>query len=304
MLFLLVMLGFVAILPVGACSNRGSRVFHQADGSDRALRPNDENIVKVSDLNIGIISYWSPSSADWDGIPPNSLVLINPQNGILELKSNNVVSDAPKWVALVERLKKKKVMVLGYVPTGYFDHVSCKDKPDCPTEARMRREVETYYKLMPSLDGIFYDETSPKEEDEAKADYDKEYDLLRSINNQKRITVFNVGWSSAKAVEATKAGEHLVLYESSPYEYHESGKQITEMTQKARKKGIIVWHLLHSVCSKEDMCSYVAKMAERGADYGFVTNIPEGDVTWNSIPSYWKEELAAFSAPDKQCAKK
>lgn len=298
-LFLLVILS-CAVAPISP----------QAHAPGPFSQPADKDAVKAPDIRIGIISYWELSSPAWDRIPANSLVLINPHDGILNSNDDKPVPDAAEWVQLFDRLKKKNVMVLGYVPTGYFDHVSCKKTPkqDCQTEPRIRRQVETYYKLIPSLAGIFYDETSPQPEAEATADYGKEYEMLRSINMPGRITVFNVGWSSDKAVDATKLGEHLVLYESSPYGYHEDEKQITATTLKARNRGITVWHLMHSVCSKEDMCSYVAKMAERGANYGYVTNIggdwQAGENTWGSLPPYWEEELAAFSAPGKPCDKK
>jgi hypothetical protein len=265
---------------------------------------------KDSEIQIGIISYWSLSSSAWDRVPDNSLVLINPADGILMAKSDKPVPDASEWVGLFERLKKKNVVVVGYVPTGYFDHVSCikKPKPKCQTEARMRRQVETYYRLIPTLPGIFFDETSP--EKIKSPNYDKEYELLRSINMPGRITVFNVGSPSSSAVKATKSGEHLVLFESSPEEYDEeaAAKSISELTREARNKGITVWHLIHSVPSAKAMCSYVVKMAERGAQYGYVTNIggdwENGDQTWNSLPPYWDEELSAFAEPTKPCVTK
>lgn len=309
-LALLVMLGCIASLPLGASSGAISPSFPQVTAPEPSLRPANQDTVKVAGLHIGIISYWCLSSTAWDRVPADSLVLINPEDGILKAKDDKAVPDSLEWAQLFERLKQKNVMVLGYVPTGYFDHVSCKKKPKpkCQTEARIRRQVETYYQLMPSLAGIFYDETSPKKE--KGADYDKEYELLRSINMSGRITVFNVGTASDKAVKATRKGEHLVLFESSPKEYDdkEQAKLIAALTREARDNGIIVWHLMHSVSSAEDMCAYVAKMAERGANYGYVTNIggdwENGDQTWNSLPPYWEEELAAFSAPGKPCAKK
>lgn len=299
---LLVLLGCVAASQERAGSSGISRVFHQADACERVLRPAEKDTADALGLRIGIISYWDLSSPAWDRVPPDSMVLINPESGILELNSDKVVSDSLKWVALFERLKKKHLKVLGYVPTGYFDHVSCKDKPNCATEARIRRQVATYYELMGALDGIFYDETSPKPEDEKTADYKKEYTLLRSINKKGRITVFNVGWASCKAVDATDKGEYLVLYESSAEGY--ADQKVSDVTHEARQRGIIVWHLLHSVGKTADMCSYVARMAQLGANYGYVTDVPEGELTWNSTPSYWGDELAAFLQPGKPCAKK
>lgn len=256
-----------------------------------------------SSPRIGIISYWQPSSPAWDRVPAQSVVLINPENGILEPGTNQPVSDLAEWVNLVARLKKNKIVVIGYVPTGYFDHETCKKAPapKCQTKDRIRLQVKTYYNRIPSLDGIFYDETSPKEG--VSADYKKEYKFLRSLNLKGRLTVFNVGTTSAEALAATEAREHLVLFENSGDEYDKSKAEVTDLTREARKKGVVVWHLLHTVTDKEKMCSYVAEMSQRGADYGYVTNIENGDQTWDSLPSYWDPELEAFSSLGSNCPK-
>src|SRR5260370_39078021 len=91
-LSLLVILGSVAALLLGASSGRISRVFHQAYASESASRPTKKDT--VSDLRIGIISYWHRTSlADWDSVPANSLGMINPDSGILDPTSDNVNSD-------------------------------------------------------------------------------------------------------------------------------------------------------------------------------------------------------------------
>lgn len=276
-----------------------------ARGSKSASRhaANGHSAVQSSGPRIGIISYWEPSSPAWDRVPAQSVVLINPQNGILEPGTNQPVSDLAEWVKLVGRLKKNKIVVIGYVPTGYFDHETCKKTPapKCQTKDRIRLQVKTYYKRIPSLDGIFYDETSPK--GGVSADYNKEYKFLRALNPTGRVTVFNVGTTSVKAVEATNAREHLVLFENSGDEYDKSKDEVTDLTRVARKKGIVVWHLLHTVTSEEKMCSYVAAIAQREADYGYITDIENGDKTWDSLPSYWDAELEAFSAPGNNCPK-
>lgn len=306
-LFLPVILSCTAIPPLGASSGATVPVFLQTQITKSVSHPTDKAATKGSDIRIGIISYWEASSAAWDRVPADSLVLINPNDGILETNGNQPVQNSSAWIQLVDRLRKKSIVVLGYVPTGYFDRGPCKkdSQPKCQPEARIRLQVKTYYQLIPSLAGIFYDETSPKEG--LPDDYNKEYGLLRSMNLPGRITVFNVGWPSDAAVKATRAGEHLVLYESSPYKYQKNADAITALTRSARDKNIIVWHLIHSAC-REDLRSYVAQMAERCANYGYVTNVggdwEAGENTWGSLPPYWDEELAAFSAAGKACAKK
>jgi hypothetical protein len=302
---LAVILGCVVALTEGASLSKIPGGFN-ARGSKSASRPAaaEHPTAQSSSPRIGIISYWQPSSPAWDRVPAQSVVLINPESGILEPGTDQPVSDLAEWVKLVARLKKNKIVVIGYVPTGYFDHETCKKTPapKCQTKDRIRLQVKTYYKRIPSLDGIFYDETSPKEG--VSADYKKEYKFLRSLNLKGRITVFNVGTTSAEALAATNAREHLVLFENSGDEYDKSKAEVIDLTREARKKGVVVWHLLHTVTAQEKMCSYVAEMAQRGADYGYVTNIENGDLTWDSLPSYWDAELEAFSAPGNNCLKK
>jgi hypothetical protein len=269
---------------------------------------------KGAAIQIGIISYWLLSNPGWRCVPPNTVLLINPRNGILQKGSNEPVETWKEWLALVKELKGKKVEVLGYVPTGYFDRsASCEDKDNkrCEPEERIRLQVKTYYELIPELDGIFYDETSPKEG--ISPDFEKEYSLLRSINKENKatgLTVFNVGAPEKKAVAAASSGEHVVLFESSPGEFkNQKAKIAAAISEAKRKEGgpVKVWLLVHSVSDKKKMRSHVTEMAALGADYGYVTNL-SGDWkkvnTWVSLPPYWEEELKAFSAASEPCPKK
>jgi hypothetical protein len=281
-------------------------------------------VAAAAGIRIGIISYWNLESPDWAKVPENSLVVINPDSGILEQKSKagkllpewETNKDAAKWNSRVLELQARHVVVIGYVPTGEFDHnphCKLKREPGCQKKEWIKLQVETYYTEIPTLDGIFYDETSPKKELEAKADYKTEYALLRSINRSQGITVFNVGTPSEKAVDATNPGEHLVLFESTPAEFKSMAALISESTATARQKGILVWHLIHTVPKADQMCLYVAEMIKRGAQYGYVTNIPQNPYTWNSLPEeknganangYWDKELRAFSTGGQPCPEK
>lgn len=290
-------------LSLGTSVSKGRSAFRQGDVPKLVSPAGNRDLAKATDLRIGIISYWNLSSPAWDSVPAGSTLVINPNNGILQPNSDQPVRDASGWRQLVDRLGKKNIVVLAYVSTGYFTHGNCKNVPEpkCQTKERISLQVKTYYQSIPSLAGIFFDEASPREE--GPSDYNDEYSLLRSLNSTGHVTLFNVGWSSEAAVKATKPGEHLVLYESSPFNYMKDAQAITTLTRNAREKGIIVWHLLHSVC--REMCSYVAEMASRGANYGYVTEIggdwEAGENTWGSLPNYWDEELAAFSALGTPC---
>ncbi len=111
---LLVLLGCIAASQERAGSSGMSRVFNHADGCGRVSRPAEKDTDNGSGLRIGIISYWDLSSPAWDRVPAGSMVLINPDSGILDLNSDKVVSDSKKWVALFERLKNQQhLKVLG-----------------------------------------------------------------------------------------------------------------------------------------------------------------------------------------------
>ena len=239
LLALLAALGCSGAMSLSASSSGSPAAFHTGRQSALVspLGAHDSGI--APNIRIGIISYWDLSSPAWDNIPAESTVVINPNSGILQTDSEQAVQDASGWRQLVDRLRKKNIAVLAYVPTGYFTHAHCKKgpEPECQTKQRISLQVKTYYQLIPSLAGIFYDETSPK--DGGSSDYEKEYTMLRSINVSGRSIVFNVGWSSAEAVSATKAGEQLVLYESSPFTYQKDAEGIATLTHKARDKGIL-----------------------------------------------------------------
>jgi hypothetical protein len=317
---LLLLLLCAALSPSPASSGAAPPASH---GGAPEVAPPAEKCLPVPPIRMAVVSYWEPDSLNWNLVPDNSLVVINPVSGILKGDTYDALKgdELKKWVDRAKGLKERGMTVLAYVPTGAFSHTNCKPKEgECQPVDRIRLQVNTYYnefktkdakskaeKLL--VDGIFYDEASPN--DGAPQDYNKEYELLRSLNkppqspNTPRMTAFNVGWYSEKAVEATHKGEHLVLYESTPYDYHESAAEIKAETQKAWCKGVVVWHLLHSVCDTKDMCRYVKMMAERGASYGYVTNIggewKKGDQTWNILPKFWDDELKVFLTPNKTC---
>lgn len=266
-------------------------------------------------VHMAIIGYWSATSTNWDSVPDDSVVVINPSSGILKENTLDVVGNTVEWTNLVEKLKDpnqhKNVKVLGYVPTGYFRHlqkcaITPGKNPHCQEWARIQLQVDTYYDKVrrqgqPSkLDGIFYDETAPK--NGMTTSFEKEYEDIRKTNKPGRTTVFNIGAANSKALAATLKDEHIVLYESTPGGYGNNPDLIT-LTKDASDRGVIVWHLLYDVGNKKEMCSYVKLMADRKARYGYVTNFGVNDA-WNKRPKYWDEERDAFATQGQNCKKK
>jgi hypothetical protein len=258
---------------------------------------------------MAIVSYWSSQSPFWDQVPANSIVIINPDSGILQppggkttTDPNKPVTDIADWIALFQRLRANKdlnLTILGYVPTGYFDHRS-QNCGKCKTEARIKLQVATYYELMPQLDGIFYDEAAPDDGYPGQS-YTAEYEMIRRTNLANKLTVFNPGTWSMDAVAATKAGEHLVTFESTADHYKDHSDEIKAASLKAREAKIIVWHLIYSAKSKDKLLAHVCEMKDRGADFGYIVSEDNNKHTWDKPPKYWEREKAAFSNASAPC---
>jgi hypothetical protein len=238
---------------------------------------------------MGIISYWNHSDSNWARVPDGSIVVINPESGILDpTHRDGVVDDIDDWKRLVKGLRDRNVSALGYVPTGHFNHTDCPrtDCKRCESQDRISKQVAAYHRHLPSLQGLFFDETSPYTPRQS-ADFAAEFSMLRNLAKGWKV-VFNVGGSQSAAVEGACPTDELVLYESPPDRYDHD--QVKAVTSLAAAKGIAVWHLILGVREPTEMRNRVELMRKAGARFGFVSS------DWNSMPSYWDEEVKAFIA--------
>jgi hypothetical protein len=241
-----------------------------------------------SSPKVGAVSYWALTSY-YDQLPSGALALINPSDGIFTGQTQTVTPDAAAFAAIVANAATRNVSMLGYVPTGYFNH-SCDIAAQCQTWARIEAQVQAYFQQLPAVAGIFFDETSVTPWD-CNA-FVAEFQQLRTIVNKYRSgarIAFNVADPTPCVVDAVAAGEILVQFEGKPANYLSRAAALDSGTAAARAKGVLSWHL---VLAAADIDSVHARAAASRVDYFYATDKAAGTNEWNTLPTYWARELA------------
>lgn len=237
-------------------------------------------------LSIGMITYWGPDPEAYDIIPDHSLAVINPDNGALKSRGQKVTlaKNMDAYRNIVARAKQRKIAMLGYVPTGYFNH-SCNAIGKCQTWDRIERQVAAYFEEIPDVAGIFFDEAAPSEW--SCASFVEEYARLRAIvrtHSKNALMAFNAGVPDNCVIGGTQAGEIAVLFEGSPENYLDEGERLKQSAASARDKGVKIWHLVHTVASNEQIAELVSTSQAYGTDLFYVT-LNSGD--WESGVNTW-----------------
>lgn len=249
--------------------------------------------------NLAVVSYWGQRVENFDRIPDGTIALINPNSGILARDSiDTPVNDLDIYKPVFRRAKAHDLHLYGYVPTGYFRH-DCNSDGKCQTWERIEEQVKTYFEKMPTLQGIFFDETAP-------ADYDcalfaAEYEKLRALVAKYRPggkIIFNVGMPDTCAVNASVSGEMIVLFENDGQHYVNDYTKIKAATNLARSRDVRVWHILNNIPA--DQLDIVLRAAQVYApDYLYAIDVSgdwqAGFDTYGDLPVYWKAEVKALT---------
>jgi hypothetical protein len=251
---------------------------------------------------IGVISYWGTDASLYNQLPAGSVAVINPDSGIFVAagQTTTLVPDLTSWRSIVDASASRGVKLLGYVPTGYFNH-GCNAEGQCQTWARIEAQVAAYFAQLPSLTGIFFDEAAPSTW--SCSAFVTEYQKLRTLVAKYRAgaqIAFNAGVPDNCVVSGALAGETVVLFESSSADYTAQASQIAAATAAARTKGVSTWHLVHSVATQSAMSGIVTQAKQMQVNLAYVTDIggnwQAGENTWGSLPSYWASEVSLLSS--------
>lgn len=249
---------------------------------------------------IGTISYWGTDTALYNRLPANSLALVNPDNGIFISagQTTTLARDLASYRNIVDMQAARGVRMLGYVPTGYFNH-QCNQNGVCQTWERIEAQVRAYFTEIPNIAGIFFDEVSSSTWNCSA--FPQEYQKLRTIVNHYRpgaFIAFNAGVPDNCVVAGVNAGEIAVLFESSYSEYLANANNVAVSTATARQKGVLVWHLVHTVKTVQQMENVIENARSQSVNYVYATDIggnwQAGENTWGSLPVYWDQELLAI----------
>jgi hypothetical protein len=262
---------------LASCGGGGSAVSH---GNSPVVIP-----------RLGAISYWSSANL-YDQLPSGAIAVVNPSNGIFTGQTTTLASDVASYATIVSNAAARNVAMLGYVPTGYFSH-GCNVATQCQTLTRIDAQVQAYFQNMPGLNGIFFDEASPKTWNCSAfiAEYQQLRDIVHLYNPQAKIA-FNAAVPDICVVNSTAAGEIAVLFESDQASYQSQASAITIATAAALAKGVIPWHLIHSVSASIDLATVLSQASASKVGLFYATDKLPGQNIWNSLPTYWSQELS------------
>lgn len=275
--------------------------------------------VAAGRLRPGVISYWDPSTTDFNTIPSGTLAVINPNSGMFVSETSYALAaNVACYAFTAEQLSIRGATVLGYVPTGYFNH-GCNTEGVCQTwqrcvcvvrvpegasnrqsVGRIEANIAAYYSAMPMLDGIFFDEAAPSSWD-CNA-FAAEFAQLRALvykYTQKAQIAYNIGIADTCIVPSMQGpNEIYALFESSMTDFTSQKATVLATIKAANSAGLQTWALVYSVTSAQ-LPSLVQAVNGTSLTWFYATDIggnwQAGQNTWGAPPAYWGSELALLT---------
>jgi hypothetical protein len=186
--------------------------------------------------------------------------------------------------ALLERARRSKLTLVGYVPLKYAKR----------PVADVKADVDRWLSLYPGmLSGIMFDEQPSGPEGVPYLTECAAY--VRSRIKNARI-VSNPGTTCAPEYFAIDGAPTICMYESKTgiNAYRPPSWRTTmHPTQMAV--------LLYDVSTKNEMWRSLRVMARKRAGFVYITD-DSGANPWDRLPSYWDEEVAAVEAANRRAA--
>ena len=228
---------------------------------------------------IAVPSYFYPGSSGWTRMEQNSstssLAIINPDSG-------PGASQNQDYVDQVTQAKSAGMNVIGYVSTSYAgtqDHTR--------TLAAVERDIDTYYRWYPDIDGIFVDEVST-DCNKASSYYKPLYDYIKQ-KGEAVIVVLNPGTNISQCY--MDVGDIIVNFDDTYANYVNWSP--SPWVQKYPASHF--WQIVAGV-SSANMSQAIAYSKSRNAGWIYMTN-EAGSNPFASLPSYWDDELQQASNP-------
>ena len=220
-------------------------------------------------------NWYEPQSYVWSNVVSAAakvpiVAIINPNNGPDGQPPNE---DYKKGLA---QLRQGNITLLGYVYTQYGDRSIADVKQDIILYAR-------HY----NLDGIFLDESASNVK---QVDYYQDIYQYIKDNTHLDLVIINPGTHIDEAYLAKPAADTAVILENNPQAWKEYQPQPYINNYNARRFA----SLIHSVADIDTMKICINLATQRNIGYIYVTDdspITGDKDPWNSLPSYWQEEV-------------
>jgi hypothetical protein len=230
------------------------------------------------------LSYWDElTAAAATGVKVTAI--INPNNGVGAAANSD-------YVAAINTFRAAGGKVLGYAYTCYGGALCSPGLPATKTAADVVAEAAKYA-VWYGVDGLFLDEMSNQLSDLPY--YTTLAAQLRAAHSGWQL-VGNPGTSTP--VEYLTTADTLVTFERGSASYTGASTQPWMSTANPSRQA----HLHYNVSTAAQMQTLLTEAVARRAGYIYITDdryVP-GDPTatnpWDSLPSYWAEEVAAVKA--------
>lgn len=228
-------------------------------------------------------NWYEPESYVWSNVVSAAgqvpiTAIINPYNG------PNGRSPNEDYQRGLTDLKKTNITLIGYVYTLYGDRPI----------AEVKRDIDLYDRYY-DLDGIFLDETASNA---GQLDYYRElYNYIKAKGDRYRV-IINPGTHTDEKYLALPAADTAVIFENYPQAWSQYLPQ--DYVRNYQPERFV--SLIHSVANAADMKQYIDEAIAYNIGYIYVTDdSPDSDDgdPWNSLPSYWQEEVDYIRSFDR-----
>jgi len=184
--------------------------------------------------------------------------------------------------AVLERARRSKLTLIGYVPLKYARR----------PVAEVKADVDGWLSLYPGvISGIFFDEQPSRPEG---VPYFAECCAYARSRIKNARIVSNAGTICAPEYLSIAGEPTICLFEN------KTGIDAYRPPQwRTRFPPRQMAVVLHDVRTVDDMTRALREMWRKRAGYGYVTDDSGAD-PWDRLPSYWDDEVAAVAAENRR----
>jgi hypothetical protein len=250
--------------------------------------------------------YWFPDvgasgsltermCTDLETSSNGSIVIANPYPDVYVLDPQHASYDAwaaQQWGAAIDLCQEEGHNVILYIRTAYANTNPSGAAPI----ASVIDQIEAGYDLIPTLDGVFFDEVTGNYTGTAQDYYAAATNTVRDIGEatDQDLTVCNPGVAATTSWHLEPVGDDgaecsiVVVFEGT----HSTLDSATFPSWVAAKDGDELAGLVHSTDAISDMQDACQDLKAAGIAIGYVTPNGAGNVPWLTFPgaTYWAAE--------------
>jgi hypothetical protein len=261
-------------------------------------------------LRLGVPAYWSPATA----VGTDQFRQLADAAGTVNLLViNGPASAAPvpfdaQTAATIRRLRRAGVTVLGYVDSGYLGRTGLTttrlragstDVTDWVSQ--IRSDVADWYDLYGGngLGGVFIDQTPSSCGD--NAEYLNAYrNALHDLRHGHRGATVAINPGTGADECYMQITDAMVVFENT-YQVYRSWAPPSWVSKYPTEQ---FWHLVYDVPTAAAMSDVVDSARQRHAGRVYVTDHPWSATRsqWDSLPTYWTQELCRLAQEATPCS--